>query len=243
MSNLYKMDKSAGEVARQFNAINAVRTSHRHELVYAGYPGLVVAEGEVRVMSWGFPLGVKAKRGRPPALEPAHCVPTAELRSPPWRSCFESSRCLIPVTAFAEPEGPKRRMTQTWISISGNDPFVCGGVWRYCTEWGSVFSMVMTDPCPSTAGIHDRMPVILQRDDWDVWLNGSTADAELRCVPWGGECTIERTFVPWSAGPLGPPQSSHDRSRLEGEALIASLRRTVITRAKARDDPAIRAKP
>lgn len=33
--------------------------------------------------------------------------------------------------------------------------------------------MVMTEACQHVADVHDRMPVILRRDDWADWLDGA----------------------------------------------------------------------
>ena len=61
MCNLYKMDKSAAEVARLFNVIE-IGTSNAPAEIFPGYPGLVAAGGELRSMVWGFPLTLKSKK-------------------------------------------------------------------------------------------------------------------------------------------------------------------------------------
>ena len=63
MCNLYRMTKNADEVAHLFDAEAMASGANFGEEVYPGYPGLVVAEGRVRQMSWGFPLVMKGKQG------------------------------------------------------------------------------------------------------------------------------------------------------------------------------------
>src|SRR5690606_1938845 len=75
--------------------------------VYAGYSGLIVANGELRSMVWGFPLALKGKSGRPLKPKPVNNTRTDKLKSFMWRSSFEKRRCLIAVSAFAEAEGEK----------------------------------------------------------------------------------------------------------------------------------------
>ena len=58
MCNLYRMTKAPAEIARLFGARSAAGANFAAE-VYPGYPGLVVAERETRVMTWGFPLVLK----------------------------------------------------------------------------------------------------------------------------------------------------------------------------------------
>lgn len=66
-------------------------------------------------------------------------------------------------------------MTRTWYSLPGGEPFAVAGVWRPTSEWGLAYSMVMVDGCPQMADVHDRMHVVLDRDDWARWLLGSRA--------------------------------------------------------------------
>jgi putative SOS response-associated peptidase YedK len=147
MCNLYRMNASSAEVARLFGAHDHAAGSNHGSLVYPGYPGLVVAGGMVTQMSWGFPLVLNSKKtGEPLKPKPVNNARTDKLDSFMWKFSFEERRCLIPVSAFAEAEGEKGRMTRTWISVPGHELFACAGIWRNSDEWGPVYSMVMTDP-------------------------------------------------------------------------------------------------
>jgi putative SOS response-associated peptidase YedK len=181
-----------------FGAVNATAGSNRGEHVYPGYPGLVVADGEVRQLIWGFPLAQKSKNtAQPLKPKPVNNARTDKLDSFMWRFSFLERRCLIPVTGFAEAEGEKGATTRTWIAVPGQEMFACAGIWRDSPEWGPVYSMVMTDPCPSTAEVHDRMPVILAPRDCLTWIAGAPEEALALCRPWDGECAIDRTAEPW----------------------------------------------
>jgi hypothetical protein len=58
------MGASSAEVAKLFGV--AERTpSNAGAAVYPSYPRIVVAAGEVRSMTWGFPLVPKGKYGQP----------------------------------------------------------------------------------------------------------------------------------------------------------------------------------
>ena len=200
MCNLYRTDKSAAEVARWFGSDDATAGSNRGAEIYPGYPGLVVAGGKLRQMSWGFPLPqISRKTGKPIKPKAVNNARSDRLATPFWKSSFEHRRCLIPVSAFAEAEGEPGRMTRTWLSLPGQPLFACAGIWRDSDEWGPVYSMVMTDPGEATAGVHDRMPVILRPEAQGVWVGGSPAEAFGLCVPYEGAVAIERTAVPWVA--------------------------------------------
>jgi hypothetical protein len=55
------MTKGTDEMARLFGATLG-RTGNFATAIYPGYPGLVVANGELRSMVWGFPLILKSKK-------------------------------------------------------------------------------------------------------------------------------------------------------------------------------------
>lgn len=166
--------------------------------VYPGYPGLVVAEGQVRSMAWGFPLAQKSKRTGL-AIKPRTVNNAREdkLATAFWRDSFVRRRCLIPVTAWAEAEGEDKRMTRTWYSLPGEEIFAVAGIWRPTDEWGNAYSMVMVDNCAFMAEVHDRMPTILKAQDWEQWTQGSAEEALALCRIWDGELIADRTSEPW----------------------------------------------
>ena len=163
MCNLYTARKSAAEVAAHFRVANPVASNAPDE-VYPGTPGLVVRELEgARVMQsmiWGFPLRLK---GMKPESKPKPVNNIADLRKNMWVGLARKRewRCLIPLTAFAEAEGPKGAKTRTWFSVKDQPIFAWAGLWRQSAEWGPVYAGVMTDCNEAIRPVHDRMPVLL----------------------------------------------------------------------------------
>ncbi|MBX7495630.1 SOS response-associated peptidase [Qipengyuania sp. 6B39] len=198
MCNLYRMTKTTDEVAKWFAAVNELGGANFGEEVFPGYPGAVVADGAVRQMTWGFPLVMKGKSGQPPKPKPVNNARTDKLDSFFWRYSFEERRCLIPVTAWAEAEGPSGGKTRSWLSRPDAEMFAVAGVWRTSDEWGDCYSMVMTDAAGRAAEVHTRMPVLLAEGEWGTWTGGSPDEAKALCRPWAGELTLDRTGVPWS---------------------------------------------
>jgi putative SOS response-associated peptidase YedK len=194
--NLYKMTKTTAEVANLFDAFADPPGNAGHS-VYPGYPGYVLSEGRVRQMAWGFPLAMKGKNGQPLKPKPVNNARTDKLDSSFWRSSFQSRRCLIPVSEFAEAEGERGAKTRTWFSIPDQELFAVAGIWRDTPEWGPTYSMVMTEACSHVADVHDRMPVILGEESWSDWLDGSTDAARMLCQPYPAGMTVRRTADPW----------------------------------------------
>lgn len=197
MCNLYRMTAPREAVARMFHA-DADPGANFAEELYPGYAGLVIAHGKARAMTWGFPLVLKSKKtGQPLKPKPVNNAREDKLHTAFWRDSFANRRCLIPVTAWAEAEGPKGKMTRIWYSLPGQDLFAVGGIWRPTTEWGDAYSMVMVDGCQDMADINDRMPTILAPKDWDTWMNGSPGNAFELCKVWQERLAVGRTSDPW----------------------------------------------
>lgn len=178
MCNLYTVRKTAEEVARYFGVANPVKSNAPDE-VYPGTPGMVITEHdgarEMRSMTWGFPLRLKTMKTD---AKPIPVNNIADLTKAMWVGVARKQqwRCLIPVTHFAEPEGPKGKKTRTWFSLPDEPVFAWGGLWRMSDEWGPVYSGAMTAANEAVSPVHDRMPVILHRDDYERWMTGTLED-------------------------------------------------------------------
>lgn len=206
MCNLYRMTKPMTEVAKWFDAVEGAGGANFAEEVYPGYTGLVVAEGALKAMTWGFPLVLTGKQGQKLKPKPVNNARTDKLQTFFWRHAFEHRRCLIPLTAWAEAQGPKGRMTRTWLSLPGAELFAAAGVWRSSDEWGNCYSMVMTDSAGTeAANVHERMPVLLAPDNYARWLDGAPDTALGLCRGWEGPLMIDRTHEPWSKSAMPAP--------------------------------------
>jgi putative SOS response-associated peptidase YedK len=198
------MTKGVDEVARLFGATVPPRQLNFPEEVYPGYPGLVVRErdaGErvLESMTWGFPI---RPRGMKPESKPKPVNNIADVRKPMWSRLARTprGRCLVPLTGFCEAEGEKGCKTRTWLSEPEQPVFAWAGLWRISDEWGPVYSGAMTDCNEAVRPVHNRMPVILQPHEWELWLRGSFEDVcalQDRCYP-NHLVAIERTADSWA---------------------------------------------
>ena len=201
MCNLYTVRVTAAEVAAHFGVPNPMQSNASDE-VYPGTPGMVVTENEgvreLRSMTWGFPLRLK---GMKPEAKPKPVNNVRELTKGMWVGLARKPqwRCLIPVTHFAEAEGEKGKMTRTWFSMRNEPIFAWAGLWRVSDEWGPVYSGVMTEANEAVSPVHDRMPVLLHRDDYQQWLHGTFDDVlafQKRVFP-PNLIEVERTTDLW----------------------------------------------
>ncbi|KPL68126.1 hypothetical protein SZ64_08340 [Erythrobacter sp. SG61-1L] len=197
MCNLYRMTKAAGEVARLFG-VGFPQQANTAQEVYPGYPGMVIADGQLQQMHWGFPLALHGKHGQLLKPRPVNNARSDKLSGQFWRGSFEHRRCLIPMSAWAEAEGPKGGKTRTWLSLADGEMCTAAGLWRPSDEWGDVYSMVIVDAGPGVAGVHTRMPALIRPVDRAAFLGGTAREAFDLCRPYDGELLIDRTAQPWA---------------------------------------------
>lgn len=205
MCNLYRLKKTAAEVAELFE-VDADAGANVATEIYPGYSGLVVAEGRTKAMTWGFPLALTGRQGQKLKPKPVTNAREDKLITSFWRDSFVHRRCLVPVSAWAEAEGEKGRMTRTWYSLPEAEVFAVAGLWRPSVEWGEVYTLVMVDGHPQMAEVHDRMPLILSHAAQRYWLEGSPDDALALCRTWEGDLAVERTGELWAGGWIEPEQ-------------------------------------
>ena len=107
---------------------------------------------------------------------------TAAIK-PMFRDAFRRSRCLIPTSGYYEwLPTPTGKQPYYYTSRDGA-PLTFAGLWDEWTdiETGRLLescTVIVTNANALAAKVHNRMPVLLQPQDFDNWLSG-TAGAEL----------------------------------------------------------------
>jgi len=103
---------------------------------------------------------------------------------PAFRSAFKTRRCLVPADGSYEWEKRKGDQKQPYLvrNVDAN-PFAFAGLWESWTgPEGEIIescTILTTDANDLTRPIHDRMPVILKPEDYDLWLDPEAKDPPL----------------------------------------------------------------
>ena len=101
---------------------------------------------------------------------------------PAYRNAFKHRRCLIPAEGFYEWKAGKGGKTPFLIRRKGGEPFAMAGLWeRWHGGEGETIescTIIVTDANDLVQEIHDRMPVILGRENHAAWLDRDTKDAD-----------------------------------------------------------------
>lgn len=101
---------------------------------------------------------------------------------PAYRNAFKQRRCLIPAEGFYEWRAGEGGKTPFLIRRAGGEPFAMAGLWErwHGSEGDTIESctILVTDANALVRAIHDRMPVILGREDYAAWLDPGNRDAD-----------------------------------------------------------------
>ena len=99
------------------------------------------------------------------------------LEKPTYKRLVKAKRCLVLSDGFYEWQKKADKKTPYRIFLKNEEPFAFAGIWD---SWGEgekkfySFSIITTSANKLVAGIHDRMPVILDPEDESVWLQDGT---------------------------------------------------------------------
>ena len=103
---------------------------------------------------------------------------------PSFRSAFRRRRCLIPANGFYEwkrEEGSNVK-TPMYVTMKSGQPFAFAGLWEIwqSPEGGELptCTIITTRPNIFMEDIHNRMPVILPVDGYELWLDPGEPDLE-----------------------------------------------------------------
>jgi putative SOS response-associated peptidase YedK len=100
-----------------------------------------------------------------------------------FREAFAKRRALIPATGFFEWQKRADGKQPYRFQREDLEPFAFAGLWEFARIGGEDIlsaTIIVGEPNPLAAAVHDRMPVILDPDDYDRWLSPETSVDELR---------------------------------------------------------------
>ena len=100
---------------------------------------------------------------------------------PAYKAAFRRRRCLVPADGFYEWRKDGNRKQPYFISLHDDRLFAFAGLWE---SWEGAdhshiesCTLLTTEPNEVIRPIHDRMPVILSRNAYDLWLDPAVQDA------------------------------------------------------------------
>ena len=102
---------------------------------------------------------------------------------PAFRSAFKSRRCLVLTDGFYQWKKGKVGKQPYLFRMKDGSPFAFAGLWERWKdpkdETIESCAILTTDANELMEPIHDRMPVILDPKDYDLWLDPEVKDPEV----------------------------------------------------------------
>ncbi|WP_067923720.1 SOS response-associated peptidase [Alicyclobacillus shizuokensis] len=172
-----------GDVLRTFGVVDdGFRVPPRYNIAPSQDVPIIISDGQARrigQVQWGLihPWS-QSSRSR---IRPINTRAETLLANRWFRSLVPKKRCIVPVDSFYE----WRRNTKQplRIQLERRPVFALAGIYDvWHSKDGqkvSSFAIVTCSPNVFMLGIHDRMPVILDEDGVNLWLDRSVTDPEV----------------------------------------------------------------
>jgi putative SOS response-associated peptidase YedK len=132
------------------------------------------------LMRWGLLPSWTKDPKTAPLLNNVRAETVAE--KPSFRSAFKNRRCLIPASGFFEGKTEGKQKQPYYFRRPDDRPIAFAGLWE---TWNDIESctIITTEANGLMSPIHDRMPVVLGKNDYGEWLDPKTTDSTSLLTP------------------------------------------------------------
>jgi putative SOS response-associated peptidase YedK len=135
---------------------------------------------QLSLMKWGLiPSWSKDSSG---AARMINARSETASTKPAFRDALKSRRCLIPADGFYEWKRDGKTKQPFCFEVNQGQLFAFAGLWDRWKDpsgnWINTCSILTTTPNAVTSAVHDRMPVILDPDSYDLWLDPGMTKVE-----------------------------------------------------------------
>ena len=133
---------------------------------------------ELSLVRWGLvPAWAKDSRG---AAKMINARSETAATMPAFRDAMKFRRCIVPADGFYEWKKSGAARQPYCFEVSDGELFAFAGIWeRWKDPSGNTLetcSILTTTSNAVAAQVHDRMPVILDSDSYDLWLDPGMRD-------------------------------------------------------------------
>lgn len=179
-----------GRIAELFQLPEESVPDHQpHYNIAPGHSVLAAYKPDrMATVTWGIDMQRGERLLSNARSETAHSKPT-------FSKSFQKYRCLIPANGFYEwqkrSSGPKQPM---WIAPEDGQPFALAGIIVLKPQPALV--IMTTNPNRLVGPIHNRMPVIVNPDDFPDWFAADCRSPAIRKI------TAPREWPGFSATPV-----------------------------------------
>ena len=170
----------------------------------------------LRPMRWGFIPHWYKTPSDGPLLINARSETIAE--KPAFRAACRERRCLVVASGFYEWKRQKGETPLPWyVTRADGAPMAFGAIWQ---DWSRdeaahvSVAIVTTAANAAMAPIHDRLPLVVEPEDWPLWLGEDGKGAATLMHPAPDDLLV-----------LTPVSTAVNSNRASGPDLIAPVAR------------------
>ena len=113
-------------------------------------------------------------------IKPINAKAETIREKPYFRTAYKKQRCIIPASGFYEWKGSKGNKLPFCIYPLNDPYFGFAGLWEKKDDL-ETFTIITTESNELMQTIHHRMPVILDVQDYDLWLEDGSYDLLSPC--------------------------------------------------------------
>lgn len=185
MCGRYTLSQSAAALAERFQLDEVPSLESHYNVAPTDSVATIVVDQHsrkrlLRLLQWGLipawakdpKVGSKMINAR---AETVH-------EKPSFRTAFRHRRCLVLADGFYEWQRSQGKKQPYYIRMKDGQPFAFAGLWEH---WQGPDGVVIdscthltTEPNELVRPLHNRMPVILRPEDYDLWLDSEVQQPE-----------------------------------------------------------------
>jgi putative SOS response-associated peptidase YedK len=184
MCGRYRLSRRKEVVEEHFDAVSGNEDWSPRYNIAPTQPVVVIRQHpkksirELSLMRWGLvPSWAKDLSG---AARMINARAETATEKPAFREALKSRRCLLPADGFYEWMRTGTTKQPYCFELNAGELFAFAGLWdRWRDARGNVLetcSILTTTPNAVTAAVHDRMPVILEPESYEIWLDPGMRD-------------------------------------------------------------------
>ena len=143
---------------------------------------VIVEEAGERValsMQWGLLPRWQRKDGKP-GIAPINARAETLFEKPMFRGLTKHKRCIVPASGFYEWRQTGGRKQPYYITSDDGEFWGFAGLYDEThaedNDAAGSFTIITTTANPLLSSLHERMPVILRRDDEGDWISADLED-------------------------------------------------------------------
>ena len=96
---------------------------------------------------------------------------------PAWEFLLRRRRCIVLADGYYEWTSTGKDRVPMFFHMRGHRPFALAGIWDRWEKKGDALetcSIITTEPSPLAARVHHRMPVVMNLEAAEEWIDEST---------------------------------------------------------------------